>query len=156
MSLNHCRQERIIKMATFTGWYYIGDQPTQEFTFEADKSLKGDIEELETVMRREMRKRFSRNTAENATIENISIELDEEVMLENIIETVKALDRYEDYEAVVDNGTIFFYDDDDKLVEVFNTGETLREAVEQIESSGNDEAEIRYDGLKYFTVSAIY
>lgn len=143
-------------MATFTGWYYIGDQPTQEFTFEADKSLKGDIEELETVMRREMRKRFSRNTAENATIENISIELDEEVMLENIIETVKALDRYEDYEAVVDNGTIFFYDDDDKLVEVFNTGETLREAVEQIESSGNDEAEIRYDGLKYFTVSAIY
>ena len=77
-------------------------------------------------------------------------------MLENIIETVKALDRYEDYEAVVDNGTIFFYDDDDKLVEVFNTGETLREAVEQIESSGNDEAEIRYDGLKYFTVNAIY
>lgn len=143
-------------MATFTGWYYIGDQPTQEFTFEADKSLKGDIEELETVMRREMRKRFSRNTAENATIENISIELDEEAMLENIIETVKALDRYEDYEAVVDNGTIFFYDDDDKLVEVFNTGETLREAVEQIESSGNDEAKIRYDGLKYFTVSAIY
>ena len=143
-------------MATFTGWYYTGDQPTQEFTFEADKSLKGDIEELETVMRREMRKRFSRSTAENATIENISIELDEEAMLENIIETVKELDRYEDYKAVVDNGTIFFYDDDDKLVEVFNTGETLREAVEQIESSGNDEAEIRYDGLKYFTVNAIY
>ena len=143
-------------MVTFTGWYYIGDQPTQEFTFEADKSLKGDIEELETVMRREMRKRFSRSTAENAIIENISIELDEEAMLENIIETVKALDRYEDYEAVVDNGTIFFYDDDDKLVEVFNTGETLREAVEQIELSGNDEAEIRYDGLKYFTVNAIY
>lgn len=143
-------------MATFTGWYYIGDQPTQEFTFEADKGLKGDIEELETVMRREMRKRFSRSTAENATIENISIELDEEAMLENIIETVKALDRYENYEAVVDNGTIFFYDDDDRLVEVFNTGETLRNAVEQIESSGNDEAEIRYDGLKYFTVNAIY
>lgn len=143
-------------MATFTGWYYTGDQPTQEFTFEADKSLKGDIEELETVMRREMRKRFSRSTAENATIENISIELDEEAMLENIIETVKELDRYEDYEAVVDNGTIFFYDDDDELVEVFNTGEALRNAVEQIESSGSDEAEIRYDGLKYFTVNAIY
>lgn len=136
-------------MATFTGWYYTGDQPTQEFTFEADKSLKGDIEELETVMRREMRKLFSRSTAENATIENISIELDEEAMLENIIETVKELDRYEDYEAVVDNGTI-------ELAEVFNAGEVLRNAVEQIESSGNDEAEIRYDGLKYFTVSAIY
>jgi hypothetical protein len=142
-------------MATFTGWYYTGDQPTQEFTFEADKSLRGDIEELETVMRREMRKRFSRSTAENATIENISIELDEEAMLENIIETVKELDRYEDYEAVVDSGTIFFYDDD-KLAEVFNAGEALRSAVEQIESSGNDEAEIRYNGLKYFIVNAIY
>lgn len=142
-------------MATFTGWYYNGDQPTQEFTFEADKSLRSDIEELETVMRREMRKRFSRSTAENATIENISIELDEEAMLENIIETVKELDRYEDYEAVVDSGTIFFYDDD-KLAEVFNAGEALRSAVEQIESSGNDEAEIRYDGLKYFIVNAIY
>lgn len=130
-------------MATFTGWYYTGDQPTQEFTFEADKSLKGDIEELETVMRREMCKRFS-------------IELDEEAMLDNIIETVKGLDRYEDYEAAVDNGTIFFYDEDDELVEVFNAGEALRNAVEQIESSGNDEAEIRYDGLKYFTVNAIY
>ncbi len=32
--------------------------------------------------------------------------------------------------------------------EVFNAGEALRNAVEQIES-GNDEAEIRYDGLKY-------
>ena len=96
-------------MATFTGWYYTGDQPTRRSShFEADKSLRGDIEELETVMRREMRKRFSRSTAENATIENISIELDEEAMLENIIETVKELDRYEDYEAVVDSGTIFF------------------------------------------------
>ncbi len=36
-----------------------------------------------------------------------------------------------------------------------HAGEALRNAVEQIESS-NDEAEIRYDGLKYFTVSAIY
>lgn len=51
---------------------------------------------------------------------------------------------------------IFFYNDDDELAEVFNAGEALRNAVEQIESSGNDEAEIRYDGLKYFTVSAIY
>ena len=102
-----------------------------------------------------MRKRFSRSTAENATIENISIELDEEAMLENIIETVKELDRYEDYEAVVDSGTIFFYNDD-KLAEVFNAGEALRSAVEQIESSGNDEAEIRYNGLKYFIVNAIY
>lgn len=144
-------------MAIFTGWYYTGDQPTQEFTFEANKSLKGDIEELETVMRREMRKRFSRSTAENATIENISIELDEEAMLENIIETVKELDRYEGYRVEVCNdGTMFFYDDDDELAEVFKAQEALREAVDYMESSGNDEAEIRYDGLKDFTVNAIY
>lgn len=143
-------------MATFTGWYYNGDQPTQEIQFEADKSLKGDTEELEAIMRREMRKRFSRSTAENATIESIAAELDRDAMLANIIETVKELDRYEDYEAVVDNDTIFFYDEDDELVEVFNAGEALRNAVEQIESSDNDEAEIRYDGLKHFTVNAIY
>lgn len=143
-------------MAIFTGWYYTGDQPTQEMQFEADESLKNDREELETIMRREMRKRFGRSTAQHATIENISIELDEEAMLDNIIETVKELDRYKDYEAVVDNGTIFFYDDDDELAEAFNAGEALRNAIEQIESSGNDEAEIRYDGLKYFTVNAIY
>lgn len=143
-------------MATFTGWYYTGDQPTQEMQFEADESLKNDREELETVMRREMRKRFGRSTAQHATIESIAAELDRDAMLTNIIETVKELDRYEDYEAVVDNGTIFFYDEDDELVEVFNAGEALRNAVEQIESSGNDEAEIRYDGLKYFIVNAIY
>jgi len=143
-------------MATFTGWYYTGDQPTQEMQFEADKSLKNDREELETIMRREMRKRFGRSTAQHATIESIAAELDRDAMLANIIETVEELDRYEDYEAVVDNGTIFFYDEDDELVEVFNAGEALRNAVEQIESSGNDEAEIRYDGLKYFTVNAIY
>lgn len=144
-------------MATFTGWYYVGDQPTQELQFEADKSLKGDTEELETIMRREMRKRFSRSTAENATIESIAAELDRDAMLDNIIETVKELNRYKDYRAEVCNdGTIFFYDDNDELAEVFKAQEALRNAVGQIESTGNDEAEIRYDGLKYFTVNAIY
>lgn len=144
-------------MATFTGWYYTGDQPTQELQFEADKSLKGDTEELETIMRREMRKRFSRSTAENATIESIAAELDRDAMLDNIIETVKELNRYKDYRAEVCNdGTIFFYDDNDELAEVFKAQEALRNAVGQIESTGNDEAEIRYDVLKYFTVNAIY
>ena len=144
-------------MATFTGWYYNGDQPTQELKFEADKSLKGDTEELEAIMRREMRKRFSRSTAENATIENISIELDRDAMLENIIETVKGLDIYEGYRAEVYNdGTIFFYDDDDELAEVFKAQEALREAVDYMESTGNEEAEVRYDGIKYFIVEAVY
>ncbi len=52
-------------------------------------------------------------------------------------------------------GTIFFATDDDELAEVFNAGEALRNAVEQIESSSDDEAEIRYDGLKYLP-SRIY
>ena len=141
-------------MATYTGWFHRDNQPTQEIQFEASADLRNDKEELEQIMRAELRKRFSKS--ENLTIEDISIEFDEEAMLDHIIETVKSLDRYEDYEAVVDNGTIFFYDEDDELVEVFNAGEALRNAVEQIESSSNDEAEIRYDGLKYFTVNAIY
>lgn len=144
-------------MAIFTGWYYNGDQPTQELKFEADKSLKGDTEELEAIMRREMRKRFSRSTAENATIENISIEFDEVAMLDSIVETVKSLDRYKDYEAVVDDdGTIHFYDDDDEEVEVFVASEALREATDYMLQNCTEEAEIRYDGLKYFTVNAIY
>lgn len=135
----------------------MGDQPTQELQFEADKNLKGDIEELEAIMRREMCKRFSRSTAENATIENISIELDRDAMLENIIETVKGLDIYEGYRAEVYNdGTIFFYDDDDELAEVFKAQEALREAVDYMESTGNEEAEVRYDGIKYFIVEAVY
>lgn len=145
-------------MATFTGWYYNGDQSTQELKFEADKSLKGDIEELEAIMRREMRKRFSRSTAENATIDNISIELDRDAMLENIIETVKGLDIYEGYRAEVCNdGTMYFYDDDDdELAGVFKAQEALREAVDYMESTGNEEAEVRYDGIKFFIVEAIY
>lgn len=144
-------------MATYTGWFYRDDQPTQEIQFEADKSLKGDAEELEAIMRREMRKRFSRSAAENATIENISIELDRDAMLENIIETVKGLDIYEGYRAEVYNdGTIFFYDDDDELAEVFKAQEALREAVDYMESTGNEEAEVRYDGIKFFIVEAIY
>lgn len=144
-------------MATFTGWYYTGDQPTQEFTFEADKSLKGDIEELETVMRREMRKRFSRSTAQHATIESIAAELDRDAMLANIIETVKGLDLYESYRVEVCNdGTMFFYDDDDELAEVFKAQEALREVVDYMESTGNEEAEVRYDGIKYFIVEAVY
>ena len=144
-------------MATFTGWYYTGDQPTQEMQFEADESLKNDREELETVMRREMRKRFGRSTAQHATIESIAAELDRDAMLVNIIETVKGLDLYESYRVEICNdGTMFFYDDDDELAEVFKAQEALREAVDYMESTGNEEAEIRYDGLKYFTVNAIY
>lgn len=144
-------------MATFTGWYYTGDQPTQEMQFEADESLKNDREELETVMRREMRKRFGRSTAQHATIESIAAELDRDAMLANIIETVKGLDIYEGYRAEVYNdGTMFFYDDDDELAEVFKAQEALREAVDYMESTGNEEAEVRYDGIKYFIVEAVY
>lgn len=144
-------------MATFTGWYYTGDQPTQEMQFEADESLKNDREELETIMRREMRKRFGRSTAQHATIESIAAELDRDAMLANIIETVKELDRYKDYRAEVYNdGTIFFYDDDNELAEVFKAQEALREAVDYMESTGNEEAEVRYDGIKFFIVEAVY
>ena len=106
-------------------------------------------------MRAELRKRFSKS--ENLTIEDISIEFDEEAMLDQIIDTVKNLDRYKDYEAVVDeDGTIHFYDDDDEEAEIFVSSEALREAIDYMLQNCTEEAEIRYDGLKYFTVNAIY
>lgn len=52
--------------------------------------------------------------------------------------------------------TMFFYDDGDELAEVFKAQEVLREAVDYMESTGNEEAEVRYDGIKYFIVEAVY
>ena len=142
-------------MATFTGWFYRDNQSTQEIQFEASADLRNDKEELEQIMRAELRKRFSKS--ENLTIEDISIEFDEEAMLDQIIDTVKNLDRYKDYEAVVDDdGTIHFYDDDDEETEIFVASEALQEAIDYMLQNCTEEAEIRYDGLKYFTVNAIY
>lgn len=142
-------------MATYTGWFYRDNQPTQEIQFEASADLRNDKEELEQIMCTELRKRFSKS--KNLTIEDISIEFDEEAMLDQIIETVKSLDRYEDYEAVVDeDGTIHFYDDDDEEVEIFVASEALQKAIDYMLQNGTEEAEICYDGLKYFTVNAIY
>lgn len=142
-------------MATFTGFWHNGDQPSQELQFEASEELKDDIEELEAIMRSEMLKRFGKNTYMNAVVENIFIKLDEEAMLDQIIETVKNLDRYEDYKAVVDDGIVRFYDQNEE-VEVFDAIQALENAKQQFEETGNSEAEIRYDGLKYFTVEIIY
>ena len=142
-------------MATYTGWFHRDNQPTQEIRFEASADLRNNKEELEQIIRTELRKRFSKS--ENLTIEDISIEFDEVAMLDSIVETVKSLDRYKDYEAVVDeDGTIHFYDDDDEEVEIFVASEALQKAIDYILQNGTEEAEIRYDGLKYFTVNAIY
>ena len=142
-------------MATYTGWFHRDNQPTQEIRFEASADLRNNKEELEQIMRAELRKRFSKS--ENLTIEDISIEFDEEAMLDQIVETVKNLDRYKDYEAVVnEDGTIHFYDDDDEEAEIFVASEALREATDYMLQNCTEEAEIRYDGLKYFTVNAIY
>ena len=142
-------------MATFTGWFYRDNQSTQEIQFEASADLRNDKEELEQIMRAELRKRFSKS--KNLTIEDISIEFDEVAMLDSIVETVKSLGRYEGYEAVVDeDGTIHFYDDDDEEAEIFVASEALQEAIDYMLQNCTEEAEIRYDGLKYFTVSAIY
>lgn len=142
-------------IATFSGFCHVGDQPTEQFYFQADKSLKDDKEALESIMRIEMRKRLSKLTSERAVIEDIFIEYDEDSMLENIIDTVKNLDRYEDYEAVVDDFMIEFYQDDD-LVAVVDAGVILRTAIDYINATGNESCEIRYDGLKTFEVEAVY
>ena len=41
-------------------------------------------------------------------------------------------------------------------VEIFVASEALWEAIDYMLQNCTEEAEIRYDGLKYFTVSAIY
>ena len=76
-------------------------------------------------------------------------------MLDQIIETVKNLDKYEDYKAVVDDGIVRFYDQNEE-VEVFDAIQALENARQQIEETGNSEAKIRYDGLKYFTIEVVY
>lgn len=58
-------------MATYTGWFYRDDQPTQEIQFEASADLRNDKEELEQIMRAELRKRFSKS--EDLNIEDIAI-----------------------------------------------------------------------------------
>ena len=142
-------------MATYTGWFHRDNQPPQEIQFEASADLRSDKEELEQMMHAELRKRFSKS--ENLIIEDISIEFDEVAMLDSIVETVKNLDRYKDYEAVVDDdGTIHFYDDDDEEAEIFVASEALQKAIDYMLQNCTEEAEIRYDGLKYFTVNAIY
>ncbi len=52
--------------------------------------------------------------------------------------------------------TIILYNDDARAGRVFNAGEALRNAVEQIESSSNDEAGNSLRRLKYFLPSVLF
>lgn len=84
-------------------------------------------------------------------------QLNQEVMLDSIIEAVKCMDRYKNYEAVVDDdGTIFFYDINDKPVTLFNAREVLEAVVDRIQATGSKEVEVGQNGITYFAVKAVY
>ena len=116
-------------MATFTAQYWLGSAHNST-EFEADERLRDDGERLEEIARQELRFKFGRHTASQAEFTGIYIE---QIRLE--------LDR------LSEQG----YDTNLWSIEAI-----VENAVRQLEKTGNSEAEIRYDGLKYFTVNAIY
>lgn len=124
-------------MATFTAQYWLGS--THHSTeFEADERLRDDSEQLEEIARRELRLKFGRNTANQAEFTGIYIELDRDAIANQIRTELAKLSEQG-------------YDTDSWSIEA-----TVEDAIRQFEETGNSEAEIRYDGLKYFIVNAIY
>ena len=124
-------------MATFTAQYWLGS--THHSTeFEADERLRDDSEQLEEIARRELRLKFGCNTANRAEFIGIYIELDRDAIANQIRTELAKLSEQG-------------YDTDSWNIEA-----TVEDAIRQLEETGNSEAEIRYDGLKYFIVSAIY
>lgn len=124
-------------MATFTAQYWLGSAHNST-EFEADERLRDDGERLEEIARQELRFKFGRHTASQAEFTGIYIELDRDAIANQIR---LGLDR------LSGQG----YDTNLWSIEAI-----VEDAVRQFEEAGNSEAQIRYDGLKYFTVNAIY
>lgn len=149
-------------MATFTAQYWTEDDTPQTLEFQADKNLRDDNEALEEIARREMAKRYGYRSANAAEFTDFFLELNRDAILNQIIETVKKLDRYEDYFAVDMDGDIAFYESEqaykngDEAIEWFDANVATEEAIDKMGQNCTEEAEIRYDGLKFFTVEAIY
>lgn len=87
-------------------------------------------------------------------------EYDLKEMYKQIVETVTNLDRYKHYYVQDKNGVLFFYDQDDEYLEqireAWDVNATIDEIIDNYEQTGNKEAEIRYDGIKFFTQSVIF
>lgn len=124
-------------MATFTAQYWLGSAHNST-EFEADERLRDDGERLEEIARQELRFKFGRHTASQAELTGIYIELDRDAIANQI--------RLE-----LDRLSGQGYDTNLWSIEAI-----VEDAVRQLEEAGNSEAQIRYDGLKYFTVNAIY
>ena len=124
-------------MATFTAQYWLGSAHNST-EFEADERLRDDGERLEEIARQELRFKFGRHTASQAEFTGIHIELDRDAIANQI--------RLE-----LDRLSGQGYDTNLWSIEAI-----VEDAVRQLEEAGNSEAQIRYDGLKYFTVNAIY
>ena len=124
-------------MATFTAQYWLGSAHNST-EFEADERLRDDGERLKEIARQELRFKFGRHTASQAEFTGIYIELDRDAIANQI--------RLE-----LDRLSGQGYDTNLWSIEAI-----VEDAVRQLEEAGNSEAQIRYDGLKYFTVNAIY
>lgn len=124
-------------MATFTAQYWLGSAHNST-EFEADERLRDDGERLEEIARQELRFKFGRHTASQAEFTGIYIKLDRDAIANQI--------RLE-----LDRLSGQGYDTNLWSIEAI-----VEDAVRQLEEAGNSEAQIRYDGLKYFTVNAIY
>ena len=124
-------------MATFTAQYWLGSAHNST-EFEADERLRDDSEQLEKIARRELRLKFGRNTADRAEFTGIYIELDRDAIANQIRVELDKLSE-QGYNT-----------------NLWSIEATVEDAIRQFEETGNSVAEIRYDGLKYFTVNAIY
>lgn len=124
-------------MATFTAQYWLGSAHNST-EFEADERLRDDSEQLEEIARRELRFKFGRNTANRAELTGIYIELDRDAIANQIRVELDKLSE-QGYNT-----------------NLWSIEATVEGAIRQFEETGNSVAEIRYDGLKYFTVNAIY
>lgn len=87
-----------------------------------------------------------------------------EELIDEIKEIIQGLREYENYRAEFSelNNTLYLYDSDDfsddfdaRPVKIFDIGAMAEEALQYYTETGNGEAEIKYDGEKFFTVEVL-
>lgn len=146
-----------ITQVEYTIWWHRGDGSTQETSMSAPLGLS--YEELEEEAMSAIYRKHG-NTR-GVQIDNINLEYDRDAMAEEIRNTVKSLDRYKDYYCDESNPyMLFFYDQDDDALEnakeVFDVSEAIDSVIHRYEETGDTTAEIRYDGVKFFTQDVIF
>lgn len=79
-----------------------------------------------------------------------------DAMRKEITHTVKQLPLYKGLDCDSSSaGLLMFYDDNNNLVAAYDVSSAVDEVIQQYEETGNTTAELRYDGIKYFTQDII-